>query len=160
MNDFNKIGFNTKYISFNDILDGSITLWCEWNYERNYQKFFELWNRLMAKSFNITFIYGNVIKGMFVENCMVHSSLVQFKPVFKKESPYVIEESAIFRNTIIEGKVFWKSLERYRITDKDGNLICGMTTEIPDEFFQHEDVKVYLRQYKLKKLRNLFSDET
>lgn len=147
---FEDIGFNTKYLRFNDV-DEDDNVFCTYNYQPNYQIFFSAYKKILEnKDFHITFEYGVIINGKFYPNNMNFFAGIWFS-----------KNALLGDNTdiIIKGKLHKKSMELYQIVDKDGNVIAS---EIADEknnfeqhFFEKYDVKVALRKYKLSRLNKL-----
>jgi len=150
---FSNIGFNLKYIKFNDIDEGE-TVYCTYNYQPNFNIFFKAYTKLLQyKKFDISFEYGVIINGKFHPNNMNTFAGVWFKNTNSNLGSYNEE--------IIRGQKHKRKQEFYQIVDKDGNLIAVEIAEEENNFEQHfferYDVKVALRKYKLSRLK-LFSE--
>ena len=151
MQKFEQIGFDLKYLRFNDLDDDDI-VYCTYNYQPNFNIFFTAYKKLIAETnFYITFEYGNIINGVFKQNNMNYFAGVYFT---KNEKNGVKEE-------IIKGKSFFKQTEYYQIIDKDGSIIANDNTDVnknfETDFFQRYNVKVALRKFKLDRLKSLSS---
>lgn len=151
---FNEIGFNLKYLKFND-LDESDTVYCTYNYQPNFNIFFVAYKKVIENTkFSITFEYGVIINDKFYNNNMNFFSGVWFT-----DNNIRLGD---FNETIINGKTHTRTMEIYQIVDKDGNPIATETTDLNKNFEQHfferYDVKVALRKYKLGRL-NLFQSD-
>ncbi len=162
---FNNVGFNLKYLKFND-LDLSSDIYCTYNYQPNFDIFFAAYKKFIhKKDFSITYEYGNMINGVFIQNNMTTFASVSFisnvVDIYKKNKIY---QDLLFKEIdIIKDKTFFKTIERYQIIDKDGNLIASEITDADSNFEQHffekYEVKVALRKYKLTKLNKLMQFE-
>jgi len=150
---FTKIGFDTKYLKFNDIQDDNTIVYCTYNYQSNFEIFFLAYNKLIKDyKFNITFEYGNIINGKFYPNNINFFSTIWF---VEKENI-----SGNYMECIIKGKYHQKALEQYQIIDKNTQIISMLTTtcdqNFEQNFFENYNVKVYLRKYKLSRLKEKF----
>lgn len=153
LTNFKNIGFNTKYIKFNDI-DEDETVYCTYNFQQNFNIFFKAYEKLIKdKSFSITFEYGVIINGKFFPNNMNTFAGVWFENTSNKLGNYI--------TNVIDGKFLVKSMELYQIVDKNGNIIATETVRYEDDFkqnfFDRYEVKLALRKYKLSRLK-LFSE--
>ena len=156
---FTDIGFDTKYLKFNDIQDDDTIVYCTYNYQSNFEIFFLAYNKILKNNiFYLTFEYGNIIchpgevSGVFYRNNMNFFAGISFLPNdTKKNLPYEI--------VVINGMKHSKGMETYQIIDKDIKTIACETTDASKDFEQHffekYEVKVYLRKYKLSRLQNL-----
>ena len=149
---FNEIGFNLKYLKFNDIEEEE-TVYCTYNYQSNFNIFFSAYKKLFQdRNFNIVFEYGVVINGKFYPNNMNTFASIYFIGDNIKLGDHI--------ETVITGKTHKKTIELYQIVDKDGNIIASETTTIVNEFEQHfferYEVKLAQRKYKLSRLKSLF----
>lgn len=155
---FNEIGFNIKYLKFND-LDLNSDIYCTYNYQPNFNVFFSAYKKLIhKKDFNITYEYGNIINGVFVQNNMTTFSSVSFvSNVIDSYKKNKIYQDLLFKEIdIIRDKTFFRTIERYQIIDKDGNTIASEITDsdsnFQQNFFDKYKVVVALRKYKLNKI--------
>lgn len=165
---FESLGFNTKFLNFPDIKDKSQLLWCNYN-GNDYKVFFKAYEKVLKnQDFNITFEYGNVVERfnvagtsaqeyIFAENNMNGPAVVEYHTYksYNHEHFCNIED-------VIDGKVFYKSQETYKIVDKSGSVIAEEITNYQSgfetHFFENKDVQLYLRKYKLQELKqSLFS---
>jgi hypothetical protein len=145
---FVDIGFDLKYLKFNDIDDDAI-VYCTYNYQPNFNIFFTAYKKtIYHQKFNITLEYGVMLNGKFYPNNMNFFARIWFV------------ESNIpgnYLETIVKGKTHEKRMEFYQIIDKNGNIIATETTSdvrnFEQNFFQQYDVKVALRKYKLSRLQ-------
>jgi hypothetical protein len=149
---FYSIGFNLKYLRFNDISEDD-TVYCSYNYQPNFNKFFLLYSKLIEqKNFEISLEYGNIIHGNFIPNNMNFFAGVHFIP-HKKEVQTEFSES------VVGGKLHKKYTELYQIIDKNGLVIANEVTSgilnFEQHFFEKHEVKVALRKYKLSRLDSL-----
>ena len=118
---FSEVGFNTKYLKFNDIEEDKI-VYCTYNY-MNFNLFFSAYNRILKQSkFNIKFEYGNIYNGIFHPNNMNFFAGV-----------YFVEQPTIFilgdySEIVIDGRKHLRFMETYQIRDKDGDIIAEETT--------------------------------
>ena len=148
---FADIGFNLKYIKFNDIHDDNTDVYCSYNYQPNFNVFFTAYRKLIHnKKFSITFKYGVLLNDKFHANNMNFFSGIYFS------------ESNVpgnYLETVINGKSHEKKLELYQIIEKDGNIISSEITDADKDFkqnfFNKFEVKVALRKYKLGRLKFL-----
>ena len=148
---FDEIGFNLKYLKFND-LDLNSDVYCTYNYQPNFNIFFTAYKKfIFQKDFNFSYEYGNIINGIFIQNNMTTFASASFIELFNTRP-----ELRIFKEDIIKNKTFFKTIERYQIIDKDGTPIATEITDADSNFEQHfferYDVKVALRKYKLSRL--------
>lgn len=161
---FNEIGFNLKYLKFND-LDLNSDIYCSYNYQSNFNIFFSAYKKLIhKKNFNLSYEYGNMINGVFIPNNMTTFARVFFIDIENtKDRKYQIDVIDC-NNTIdiIKDKSFFKAVEKYQIIDKNGVSIASETTDSDSNFEQHffekYEVKVALRKYKLTKLMQFEED--
>jgi hypothetical protein len=152
---FKTIGFDLKYLKFNDIDDYDTIVYCSYNFQPNFQIFFSVYNKLIKnKDFNIKISYGNIINGRFYPNNMNTSAFIYFINI-----EHIKLSAIIQKDEIIKGKFFQKIDELYQIIDKDGLIIANETADLEHNFEQHfferYDVKVALRKYKLSRLKNV-----
>jgi len=157
LNKFEEIGFNLRYLKFNDIYNFDTTVYCSYNYQPNFNIFFSAYKKLIQhKNFNIFFEYGNIINGKFLANNMNFFAGVSFFTDMTSFGRIGIIEP------VIKGKVFQKMDELYQIIDKDGNIIHKELAKAENDFEQHffekYDVKVALRKYKLSRLKAKFAE--
>ena len=154
---FNEIGFNIKYLKFNDIEEDE-TVYCTYNYQPNFNIFFSAYKKLLQnKPFNTNFEYGVIIDGKFIPNNMNSFARVNF---IDTSIDGIFKHSEI--SDVIKNKRYAKILEFYQIVDKDGYVIANETTDIEKDFEQHfferYEVKLALRKYKLGRLKFLSSE--
>jgi hypothetical protein len=151
MQKFEQIGFDLKYLKFNDISDTDSIVYCSYNYQENFNIFFKAYKKIITETkFNITFEYGNIVNGVFIQNNMNYFAGVVFT-----QQKGANEE-------IIKGKSLFKQIEYYQIADKNGHTIDNGFITADDnfetDFFQRYNVKVALRKFKLERLKNIFKD--
>jgi len=146
---FTDIGFNLKYLKFNDIYEDDTIVYCTYNYQPNFDIFFSAYKKnIQYKKFNITFEYGVMINGKFCANNMNFFAGIWF--IESNIPGNYLEE-------VIKGKTHEKKMEFYQITDKEGTAIAAQN--ISDEFnfeqhfFERYEVKVAIRKYKLDRLK-------
>ena len=164
LNKFHEIGFNLKYIKFND-LDLNEDVYCTYNFQPNFNVFFLAYKKLIhKKDFYIIFEYGNIVNGIFIRNNMTTFCSITFVPEPLKEdfgpkssSTSILYKPLLFKEIdIIKDKTFYKTVEKYQIIDKDGGIIASETTNFESDFeqafFEKYEVKVPLRKYKLNKI--------
>lgn len=149
---FKDIGFDLKYLKFNDI-DKNNIIYCSYNFQSNFEIFFKVYNKLIkSKKFNISIEYGNIINGKFIPNNMNYFAGISF-------NHHTIEQNGI-KEEVIKGKFHKKTMEYYQIIEKDGNIIANELTtykkDFKQHFFEQYEVKVALRKYKLGRLKGLF----
>jgi hypothetical protein len=159
LNKFNEIGFNCKYIKFNDI-DESETVYCTYNYQSNFNIFFSAYKKILQnKNFDIIFEYGVIINGKFLPNNMNTFAKVYFSDILIS-SHFALDP--LFCETIIKGKTHEKIYEDYQVVNKEGNIIGNDRTDgkkkFEQHFFERYDIKVALRKYKLGRLK-MFSEK-
>lgn len=150
---FKDIGFNIKYLKFNDIDEDEI-VYCTYNFQPNFNVFFKAYKKLIKhKNFNITFEYGVIINGKFVANNMNTFAGVWFQHTTNNLGNYTED--------VIDDKILAKSMELYQVVDKNGNIIATdiakYENDFKQNFFERYEVKVALRKYKLGRLK-LFSE--
>lgn len=160
LQEYKELGFNIKYLKFNDIGENSI-VYCSYNHQPNINVFFLAYRKLIRnKDFDINFEYGNIINNIFIPNNMNFFAGIYFlsanKPnVFKSSLTHID-----YLENVIEGKKHLKIEERYQLIDIDGNIIHKEITnaelEFEQHFFEKYEVKIALRKYKLGRLENLF----
>lgn len=146
---FTDIGFNLKYLKFNDIPDDNTIVYCTYNYQPNFNIFFTAYKKLIQnKKFSIIFEYGVMLNGIFHANNMNFFAAVWF---VESNTP------GNYLETVINGKIHEKKIEFYQIIDKEGNIISAENTSDEKNFEQHffdqQIVKVALRKYKLSRLK-------
>lgn len=147
---FENIGFNTKYIKFND-LDLDDIVYCTYNYQPKFEIFFKAYDKLlMYKKFNIKFEYGNIINNIFHINNMNYCASIYFSN----------NEKELYREDVLKSRIYVKKYETFCIIDKKGDRVSEVTVTSDDnfeqDFFQRHEVKVALRKYKLGRLKGLF----
>lgn len=152
---FIEIGFNIKYLKFNDIEETDI-VYCSYNYQSNFDVFFKAYNKILRNErINITFEYGVVINGKFYANNMNTFAGVYF--IEYHPNDFSSSSSIIYSETIIKGKLHKKEMEFYQIVDNVGNPIAAENTTDKKDFEQHffdkYEVKVALRKFKLNRLK-------
>lgn len=150
---FNDIGFNLKYLKFNDIEEDEI-VYCTYNYQPNFNIFFSAYKKLLQnKNFNINFEYGVIINGIFIPNNMNTFSRIAF--IDTSIGNNIFKDREI--ENVIKGKKYVKILEFYQIVNKDGYVIANETTDVEKDFEQHfferYDVRLAQRKYKLSRLK-------
>lgn len=159
---FGDLGFDLKYLKFNDIDDLNTMVYCTYNYQSNFDIFFSAYKKIIQhKNFNITFEYGNVINGKFWCNNMNTFSGVNF---ISAENNYGRAKKCAELNkpieSIIKGKKYYKTSEHYQIIDKNARVIDVDFTTVEQDFEQHffesYKVKVALRKFKLSQLKKRF----
>jgi hypothetical protein len=148
---FDEIGFNLKYLKFND-LDLTEDVYCTYNFQSNFNVFFSAYKKLIhKKDFSIKYEYGNMINGIFYQNNMTTFSSVTFVSNVSKIKDLLFKEIDIIRD-----KTFFKTVEAYQIIDKDGMSIAFEVTDadsnFEQKFFDKYEVVVALRKYKLNKI--------
>jgi len=153
---FNEIGFNLKYLKFND-LELSSNIYCTYNYQSNFNIFFTAYKKFIhKKSFNFSYEYGNIVNGVFIQNNMTTFSSVSYIDIYNAKFEIFVGDSKLPDIDIIKDKTFFKTIERYQIIDKNGVSIANEITDADSNFEQHfferYDVKVALRKYKLNRL--------
>lgn len=147
---FEEIGFNSKYLKFNDIYEDDTIVYCTYNWQPNFNIFFSAYKKLMQmKNFDISFGYGVIINGKYLSNNMNGYAEVKFG----------INEQKGWKEEVIKGKNHYKYLEFYQLVDKDGVAVHAEVTNAEQNFEQHffenYDVKVAMRKYKLGRLKKL-----
>lgn len=152
---FSEIGFDIKYIKFNDIEEDE-TVYCSYNYQSNFNVFFSAYNKILKnKKFNLSFEYGNIIEGTFLRNNMNFFSGIYFRNTDLIMGEYIYDN-------IISGKMFFKSSEFYQIIDISGIVIslavASAEHDFKHDFFERYEVKLAQRKYKLNKLKKLFQE--
>lgn len=157
MQKFDEIGFDLKYLKFNDISDQNTIVYCTYNYQPNFNIFFTAYKKLIIETnFNLTFEYGNIISGKFYPNNMNYFAGVFFVAAEK------VQMNQLFREVVIRGKSHHKSMELYQIIDKTGNAIftevARPDNDFEQHFFENYGVKVALRKFKLNQLKNKFEE--
>ena len=157
---FNEIGFNLKYLKFND-LELSEDIYCTYNYQSNFEIFFLAYKKFIhTKNFSLNIEYGNIVNGVFIRNNMTTFASVYFAGGNVSDIKNGIGNIKYQDNAncvdLIKDKIFYRAVERYQIIDKDGNTIESESTDSDSNFEQHffekYEVKVALRKYKLSKL--------
>ena len=148
---FDNIGFDTKYIKFNDIDSDDTIVYCTYNYQPNFDIFFSAYRKLLQyKKFSLTFEYGVIIGGKFYINSMNGAAGLYFVDSTIGE---------IYKEEIFKGKIHQKTMEIYRLINKDGIEIHSELTEenrnFEQHFFENYNVKVACRKYKLGRLKRL-----
>jgi hypothetical protein len=162
---FDDIGFDLKYIKFND-LDIDETVYCTYNYQPNFEIFFSAYKKVIhPKPFSITFEYGNIINGSFKPNNMNNFAGVFFTVDSMNNKPVPARALAKLngvKEEVVRGKSHIKVEEYYQIIDKEGNTIENdhvyAENDFETDFFQRYKVKVALRKFKLQRLKNSFDD--
>lgn len=150
LNKFKQIGFNIKYISFKDIDDDNTLVYCTYNWQPNFLNFFLAYKKFMQmKDFEISFGYGVIIDGNYIPNSMDGCALIRFNTL--KDNGW--------KEEVIKGKNHYKYLEFYQLVNDDGVIVHSESTNpyinFEQHFFENYDVKVAMRKYKLKRLKNL-----
>jgi hypothetical protein len=153
LDNFEQLGFNIKYLKFNDIDDLDTTVFCSFNYQPNHNIFFKSYPKVIQnKPFDILFLYGNLINGIFIPNNINTSAGISFKNC---------DNTSLYKETVIKGIIHEKIKEMYQVIDKEGHIIAtetvGQDIDFQQNFFQRYEVKVALRKYKLGRL-NLFRE--
>lgn len=148
---FKDIGFDLKYIKFNDISDDNTTVYCSYNFQSNFNVFFPAYKKLIKnKSFNLVFEYGVIIDGIFRCNNMNFFSRVVF---YDKANKF----DGLYKEIVINDKTHFKISEFYQIVDKTGKIIHSEETDetknFEQHFFENYDVLVATRKYKLNRLK-------
>lgn len=155
---FENIGFDIKYIKFNDI-DNEEIVYCTYNYQSNFEIFFNVYKKMLDNiHFNLTFEYGNIIGGKFILNNMNTLSGVWFVDTHNISYDATRND---YNEKVIKNKVFKRTAEYYQIIDKFGECVSNYTwkctNETKEDFFQRFNVKVALRKFKLERL-NKFNE--
>jgi len=156
---FKKIGFDIKYLKFNDI-EETENVYCTYNYQPNFNIFFLAYDKILKnKHFNITFAYGVIINGKFLPNNMNTFAKISFADASTLTNSH---GSPLYKEEVIKSRTFAKTQEFYQIVDKEGNIIGNESTyadtNFEQHFFEKYDIKVALRKYKLGRLK-MFSEE-
>jgi len=155
LNKFSEIGFDIKFIKFNDIEEEE-TVYCTYNFQPNFNVFFSAYNKILKnKKFNIIFEYGNIINGNFCKNNMNFFSGIYFNYTDLIMGEYIYDN-------IISGKKFIKASEFYQIVDVNGYAISNKITlaenDFKHDFFERPEVRLAQRKYKLNKLKKLIQE--
>ena len=151
---FSEIGFNIKYLKFNDIEEDK-TVYCTYNYQPNFNIFFSAYNKILKyHKFNIKFEYGNIYNGNFYPNNMNFFAVVYF---VEQPTLFILGD---YSEVVINERKHLRFREIYQIRNKDGHLIAEEYTDVDKDFEQHfferYEVKVALRKYKLSRLKEQF----
>lgn len=157
---FENIGFDIKYIKFNDIKEDDI-IYCSYNYQSNFDIFFIVYKKVLENvHFNLTFEYGNIVSGKFILNNMNSISGVLFVDT---HSNLYEKTKYEYNEEVIKNKIFKRIYEYYQVIDKCGkdisNYTWKCTNDSKDDFFQRFNVKVALRKFKLDRLNKFNENE-
>lgn len=158
LKNFYDIGFDIKYLKFNDIYDDDTTVYCSYNYQPNFNVFFVAYKKLIEKKdFHLSFEYGNIVFGKFYPNNMNFFAGISFT-----NNP--IDKTGLYKEEVVKGKIHLKTMELYQIIDKNANVIAielaDPINNFEQHFFERYEVKHHLRKYKLSRLKNLFNDQS
>jgi hypothetical protein len=159
MNKFSEIGFNTKYLEFENV-NLHDDVFCSYNYQPDIDRFFLAYKKSIRNiNFDIGFQYGVIIDGRFYLSHMNDFSSVYFLNMDKLSRGISIISGC---DDIINGKKYKQTQKTYQLVDKKGNIINKLQelininpntySDTKREFFDSYNVKVYMRKYKLSRL--------